>query len=163
MRIIQGDITKVECDAVVNAANSELIAGGGVDGAIRACGGKRLEKALKQREYLLEGHTITTLSFEMPCKVIIHTVAPRYSEKIRESDYEYTLGWCYKSCCEEALKLGCQSIAFPLLGTGAYGWPMELGKIIAEEALKPFDEELDIILVEYKLVAPPPLAESLNL
>ena len=148
MKILQEDITTFTGDAVVNAANSQLTHGGGVDGAIREQAGDELNKTLARTGYLAEGTCLITFPFNLPCGAIIHTVAPVYHS---QSIYEVFLKTCYTSCLDTAWKMGCRSIAFPLLGTGAFGWPLKRGAEIAIRALTRFEQDnsLDITLYAY--------------
>jgi len=122
-----GDITKEEVDAIVNAANSTLLGGGGVDGAIHDAGGPAiLEECKKIRETqfpggLPTGEAVMTNGGNLPAKYVIHTVGPIYGRN-GERDAEL-LANCYRNCVELAAKHDLSSIAFPSISTGAFGYP----------------------------------------
>lgn len=122
-----GDITQERVCAVVNAANSSLLGGGGVDGAIhRAGGGAILEacrelRATRYPEGLPTGEAVATTAGMLPASYVIHTVGPVYG-RCGEACAE-RLASCYRSCIERAAELGCTSIAFPAISTGSYGYP----------------------------------------
>ncbi len=124
--IVQGDITAQRVDAVVNAANSSLLGGGGVDGAIHRRGGPailaacRALRATTLPDGLAEGAAVATTAGELPANWVIHTVGPRYS---RNEDRREVLRSCYRSCLAVADELGAATVAFPLISAGAFGWP----------------------------------------
>jgi len=142
--IVQDDITKLNVDAIVNAANSTLLGGGGVDGAIhRAAGPKLLEecKKIRKEQYprgLPTGRAVITRGYDLPAKYVIHTVGPVHS---KGSDRSALL----KSCFVECLKLGeryeLASVAFPAISCGVYGYPMEEAAHIARQAIEGSDGE----------------------
>ena len=115
----------------MNAANSALIRGSGVDGALRGAAGPRLDALLATKGRLPEGEALVTPGFDLPARYVIHTVAPIYFSAGDEAEKIARLGRCYHSCIAAADENGCRSIAFPALGTGAFGWPKELGCEIA--------------------------------
>jgi O-acetyl-ADP-ribose deacetylase len=121
-----GRIETLAVDAVVNAANTHLAAGSGVDGAIRAAAGGELNRLLAHAGRLDEGAALATPGFQLPAPWIIHTVAPVWRAPGPERDKVGRLAQCYRSCLEAAADLGLASIAFPALGTGAFGWPKPL-------------------------------------
>ncbi len=134
--IIQGDITKIKVDAIVNAANSGMLMGGGVDGAIRRAAGKSLqEECVKLRrekipEGLKTGEAILTKAYNLTAKIIIHTVGPRcYSQDIN------LLEKCYVNCLRLAEENNCETIAFPAISTGAYGCSIEKSAEIVKRVL----------------------------
>ncbi|GAA0478230.1 O-acetyl-ADP-ribose deacetylase [Streptomyces olivaceiscleroticus] len=146
-----GDITQQDVDVVVNAANSSLLGGGGVDGAIHRRGGPRILeecRALRASRYgrgLPTGQAVATTAGELPARWVVHTVGPVYS---REEDRSALLASCYRESLGVAAGLGARTVAFPAISTGVYGWPLEDGARIAvrtvREALAagtgPFDE-----------------------
>jgi len=148
--ILKGDITKVKADAIVNAANSGMLGGGGVDGAIRRAAGPGLqEECVKLRKDTIPngletGKTIITKAYNLPAKIIIHTVGPRYY-----SGNIDLLKECYSNCLKLAKENKCESIAFPAISTGAYGCPIEKSAEIVSEVLDNFKSEIikEIILV----------------
>lgn len=135
-QVIVGDITTLEVDAIVNAANSELMVGGGVDYAIHEAAGPGLKNEIRsQHNYLPAGEAITTSGYLLPAKYVIHTVAPIWKGG-SEGELE-VLAECYNNSIARALEKNMRSIAFPSLGTGAFGIPIEKAaevamKVIAE-------------------------------
>ncbi|WP_433611591.1 O-acetyl-ADP-ribose deacetylase [Prescottella agglutinans] len=124
--IVQGDITTQQVDAVVNAANSSLLGGGGVDGAIHRRGGPAILAACRRLrattlpDGLAEGAAVATTAGELPANWVIHTVGPRYS---RSEDRSDVLRSCYRRSLAVADELGAATVAFPLISAGAFGWP----------------------------------------
>ncbi len=122
-----GDITRERVCAVVNAANSSLMGGGGVDGAIHRAGGSAILDACRELrasrcpEGLPTGDAVATTAGMLPASYVIHTVGPVYG-RCGEACAEL-LASCYRSCIERAAELGCTSIAFPAISTGSYGYP----------------------------------------
>jgi O-acetyl-ADP-ribose deacetylase (regulator of RNase III) len=129
VRITQADITGLDCDAIVNAANSALLPGGGVDGAIRRKAGKELNDELSRIGRCPTGKAVITPGYRLPTRRIIHTVAPIWSHN--GGDQETALAACYDSVLELADRHQIRSIAFPAIGTGAYGWPSDKAAAIA--------------------------------
>jgi len=134
IEIIRGDITHLSVDAIVNAANSRLIAGGGVDGAIHRAAGPELQIACNQLGRCLTGEAKITPGFNLPAKYVIHTVGPRYRDGISgEADL---LSSCYRSSLKLASEQGITTIAFPSISTGIYGYPInEASRIALNEIL----------------------------
>ena len=135
IRIIQGDITTLQVDAIVNAANQMMLGGGGVDGAIhRAAGPELFEACLKVPEVRSgvrcpTGEARITPGFKLPAKFVIHTVGPVYRDgRHGEPDL---LAACYRNSLALAAENGCKSIAFPCISTGVYGYPVEEAARIA--------------------------------
>jgi O-acetyl-ADP-ribose deacetylase len=126
LEIVQGDITQQRVDAIVNAANSSLFGGGGVDGAIHKRGGKAILAECRQLrdtvypDGLPAGEAVATTAGKLKARWVIHTVGPIY----RRGDAE-TLRSCYRSSLQIAADLGATSVAFPLISAGAFGWPRE--------------------------------------
>jgi len=137
-----GDITKKAVDAIVNAANSSLMGGGGVDGAIHRAGGTEiLEECKKIRrttypEGLPTGQAVSTTAGLLPARYVIHTVGPIWHGGKQNEDS--LLKNAYINSLKEAIRLGCKSIAFPAISTGVYGFPLERASKIVSEALKEF-------------------------
>ena len=147
IRIVQGDITEQETDAIVNAANSSLMGGGGVDGAIHRKGGpKILEECKKIRETewpdgLPTGKAVITSGGNLKAKYVIHTVGPVWrGGKYGEPEL---LAEAYRNSLRLAVSRGLKTIAFPAISTGAYGYPMEEAAEIALKTVKEFLEEED--------------------
>ncbi|WP_270618304.1 O-acetyl-ADP-ribose deacetylase [Micrococcus luteus] len=128
LTIAPGDITATHADAVVNAANSTLLGGGGVDGAIHRRGGPEiLAECRRLRETdlpegLPAGQAVATTAGRLPARWVIHTVGPVWAKTIDKSD---TLASCYRESLKVAAGLGARSVAFPAISAGVYGWPMD--------------------------------------
>jgi O-acetyl-ADP-ribose deacetylase len=132
--LAQGDITTVACDAIVNAANSTLLGGGGVDGAIHRKGGPEILAAcrrIRAEQYpdgLPTGAAVLTVAGRLPAKHVIHAVGPVYS---RRPEVPELLAACHRNSLAVALQHGLRTIAFPAISTGVYGYPLELAAPIA--------------------------------
>lgn len=142
-QIIRNDITKVKADAIVNTANPNAAVGDGVDSAIyKAAGKEKLLEARKKIGILMPGEVAITDAFDLKAKYIIHASGPWWTDGSKGEEE------CLRSCYEKALRLakdhGCNSIAFPLLATGTYGFPKELGIQIAVDTFTAFLEDNDI-------------------
>ena len=140
--VVVGDITRQEVTAIVNAANSTLLGGGGVDGAIHRAGGPEILKACKEirrtvyPDGLPAGEAVITTGGNLPAKYVIHTVGPIYG---REPEREATLlAACYQNSLLLAREHGVTSIAFPSISTGAYGYPKTEAAQIASATIKNF-------------------------
>lgn len=134
----QGDITELRVDAIVNAANSRLAGGGGVDGAIhRAAGVAQLQAACRALGGCDTGDAKITPGFNLPADHIIHTVGPVYRDG--QSGEPELLASCYRRALQVAVENGCRSVAFPAISTGVYGYPFEEA---VEIALKTVAESL---------------------
>ena len=128
IELVEGDITAQEVDAIVNAANSSLLGGGGVDGAIHRRGGPAILaacmelRATSHVDGLPAGDAVATTAGDLPARWVIHTVGPVY---VAERDQAATLRSCYRRSLEVADELGAATVAFPLVSAGAYGWPRD--------------------------------------
>ncbi|MGW2024138.1 O-acetyl-ADP-ribose deacetylase [Streptomyces decoyicus] len=128
LTLIQGDLTEQAVDAVVNAANSSLLGGGGVDGAIHRRGGPEILaecRALRAAHYgrgLPTGQAVATTAGRLPARWVIHTVGPVHSAG---EDRSGLLASCHRESLRIADELGARTVAFPAISTGVYGWPME--------------------------------------
>ncbi|WP_030175039.1 O-acetyl-ADP-ribose deacetylase [Spirillospora albida] len=137
--LVHGDITQQKTDAVVNAANSSLLGGGGVDGAIHRRGGPEILaecRRLRASHYgggLPAGQAVATTAGLLPARWVIHTVGPVYSAT---EDRSAVLASCYRECLRVADDLGAASVAFPAVSTGVYGWPMDDAARIALAAVR---------------------------
>lgn len=151
MRIVQGDITKLEVDAIVNAANQVMLGGGGVDGAIhRAAGPELYETCRKVPEVRLgvrcpTGEARITPGFRLLAKYVIHTVGPVYRDG--QHGEPEKLANCYRNALALAAENGCTSVAFPCISTGVYGYPVEDAAEIAVREAKAFLATHDIEIV----------------
>lgn len=134
IEVIQGDITRQEVDAIVNAANSSLLGGGGVDGAIHRVAGPQLLEACQKIGGCPPGEARITPGFRLPATSVIHTVGPIW----RGGDHgeDATLARCYRNTMSLAAQHHVRSIAFPSIGTGAYGFPMDRAARIAVRELR---------------------------
>ena len=142
IKIVQGDITTLAVDAIVNAANQVMLGGGGVDGAIHRAAGKELfEACLKTPEVrpgvrCPTGEARITPGFRLPAKFVIHTVGPVYRDGAHGEPEK--LAACYRNSLALAAESGCKSIAFPCISTGVYGYPIEEAAQIAVREVREF-------------------------
>jgi len=134
LRALKADITRLEVDAIVNAANSTLLGGGGVDGAIHRAAGSELLTACRKLRGCETGEAKVTAGFRLPARYVIHTVGPVWYGGARGEREQ--LASCYRRCLEVASEHGVDSIAFPSISTGAYGFPSELAAPIAIATVK---------------------------
>ena len=139
IHLVLGDITTQTVDAIVNAANSSLLGGGGVDGAIHRKGGPAILDACRQLraarypDGLPTGEAVATTGGRLPARWIIHTVGPVFSTR---EDRSALLGACHKSSLRVADEVGARTVAFPAISTGVYGYPLELAATVALGAVK---------------------------
>lgn len=138
--IVKGDITKVSVDCIVNAANTSLLGGGGVDGAIHRAGGPAIledcRKIIAKQGGCKVGEAVITTAGNLPAKYVIHTVGPVWNGG---TNNEHTkLADCYKSSLQLAVDSGCKTIAFPNISTGVYKFPKDEAAIIAVSTIVEF-------------------------
>jgi O-acetyl-ADP-ribose deacetylase len=136
IEIVDGDINKLKVDAIVNAANTSLLGGGGVDGAIHRAAGPELLEECRGLKGCETGGAKITKGHKLPAKHVIHTVGPRWHGGRR--DEEQLLANCYKNSLSLADKHGLRTIAFPSISTGAYGFPIEKASRIALTEIQKF-------------------------
>ena len=147
IKIIQGDITKLKVDIIVNAANKTLLGGGGVDGAIHRAAGPQLLEECKKLNGCKTGKAKITRGYNLPIKFVIHTVGPAY----KMGEDITLLKNCYKNSLKIAEENNCESIAFPAIATGAFGVPIEKSAEVVKEILNKFTSNIikKIIFVLY--------------
>jgi O-acetyl-ADP-ribose deacetylase (regulator of RNase III) len=143
IEIIRGDITRLQVDAIVNAANPSLLGGGGVDGAIHRAAGPELKEACRAIGGCSTGHAVITSGFRLPARFVIHTVGPVWTGgERREAEL---LASCYRSSLRLAAEHGVRTIAFPAISCGIYGFPVIRAAKIAMETTATVLDELHAI------------------
>jgi O-acetyl-ADP-ribose deacetylase (regulator of RNase III) len=143
IQVIQGDITRLQVDAIVNAANSSLLGGGGVDGAIHRAAGPELLEACKQIGGCPTGEARITPGFQLPARYVIHAVGPVwYGGKHGEAAL---LASCYQNSLQLAADYGLRQIAFPAISTGAYGYPFDEASRIAIRTVRAWQQAHNVI------------------
>lgn len=162
VEFVQGDITRQAVDAIVNAANSSLMGGGGVDGAIHRAGGPRILAACRlireRRGPLPAGQAVLTTGGELPARYVIHTVGPIWHGGTHgEAE---TLASCYRTSLALAHEHGLTSVAFPSISTGVYGYPVEQAARVAVQAVREaLQERTTVTLVRFVLFSAGDLAQ----
>ncbi|GAA2248914.1 macro domain-containing protein [Streptomyces ruber] len=146
LTLVQGDITRQSADAIVNAANSSLLGGGGVDGAVHRRGGPAILaecRALRASRYgrgLPTGQAVATTAGELDARWVIHTVGPVFSA---DEDRSALLASCYRESLRVADGLGARTVAFPAVSTGVYRWPLEDAARIAVDTVRATETEVE--------------------
>jgi O-acetyl-ADP-ribose deacetylase (regulator of RNase III) len=147
IEVIKGDITKVTVDAIVNAANSSLMGGGGVDGAIHRAGGPEIleecKKIIERQGKCKIGEAVITTGGRLPAKYVIHTVGPIWQGG--HNDERNKLANCYKNSLKLAVENNCKTVAFPNISTGVYGFPkIEASEIAVNTVVEILDKKIEI-------------------
>lgn len=147
LKAIQGDITKLAVDAIVNAANTSLLGGGGVDGAIHRAAGPELLAACRKLQGCATGDAKATPGFRLPAKWVFHAVGPVWHGGNQGEDA--LLAGCYRRCLELAHEHQVASIAFPAISTGVYSFPSQRAAEIAIRTVRENLENSDVNLVQF--------------
>ena len=143
LEAVLGDITKEDVDAIVNAANSSLLGGGGVDGAIHRAAGPELDEACRALGGCPEGGAKLTPGFDLPARWIIHAVGPRW--RGGGAGEAETLAECYRNALARADEVGARTVSFPAISTGIFGYPLEEATDIAVATVRSTPTSVDTV------------------
>lgn len=149
LKIIRQDITKIECDAIVNPTNVHMLPGGGVDAAIHEAAGPELFEFCQRLGGCSVGEAKITPAFRLPCKYVIHTVGPEWGGGLNGE--RVLLRSCYNEAMSLAIKYGCHSVAFPLISSGLHGYPKDKVLKEASDVIRSFlyRYEIDVYILVY--------------
>lgn len=147
IRIVQGDITNLKVDAIVNAAQNSLVRGGGVDGAIHRAAGPELQAECLTLGGCETGDAKATKAYQLSANYVIHTVGPVWRPRHLDGTEDDKLASCYRRSLEVAHTLGVNSVAFPAISTGIYGFPQERAAKIAIREVQNHAQSLEVLFV----------------
>ncbi len=160
IQIVNTDITKLDVDAIVNAANNSLLGGGGVDGAIHRAAGPELVKECRTLNGCATGDAKITRGYNLPAKFVIHTVGPIW--KSGRNNERSLLASCYRKSLQCAVDNDCKTIAFPAISCGAYGFPIAEACDIAMHEVFNFFDKTDSISIVYFACFSPEIEKELH-
>ena len=143
LEVVRGDITEQEVDAIVNAANSSLLGGGGVDGAIHRAGGPEILTECRLLGGCATGDAKATTGGRLPARYVIHTVGPVW--RGGSAGEAELLASCHRRSLEVVRELGARSVAFPAISCGIFGYPPELAAPVAVQAVRDYGHDLDLV------------------